>query len=117
MDLGISGNINRRTFKPEYLFDFKEICGQSVLRRAAEVAAAGRHGLLMCGSAGTGKSMVAKRIPTILPALSWEENIEISKIYSLADYFPRTAIAFPKTFPQSTSYDFTPGPYRRRKSA
>lgn len=73
MDLEISGNINRRTFKPEYLFDFKEICGQSVLRRAAEVAAAGRHGLLMCGSAGTGKSMVAKRIPTILPALSWEE--------------------------------------------
>ena len=59
MDLEISGNINRRTFKPEYLFDFKEICGQSVLRRAAEVAAAGRHGLLMCGSAGTGKSSKA----------------------------------------------------------
>ena len=89
MDLGISGNINRRTFKPEYLFDFKEICGQSVLRRAAEVAAAGRHGLLMCGSAGTGKSMVAKRIPTILPALSWEENIEISKIYSLCGLLPK----------------------------
>ena len=89
MDLEISGNINRRTFKPEYLFDFKEICGQSVLRRAAEVAAAGRHGLLMCGSAGTGKSMVAKRIPTILPALSWEENIEISKIYSLCGLLPK----------------------------
>lgn len=89
MDLEISGNINRRTFKSEYLFDFKEICGQSVLRRAAEVAAAGRHGLLMCGSAGTGKSMVAKRIPTILPALSWEENIEISKIYSLCGLLPK----------------------------
>ncbi len=81
--------INSRTFKPEYPFDFKEICGQSVLRRAAEVAAAGRHGLLMCGSAGTGKSMVAKRIPTILPALSWEENIEISKIYSLCELLPK----------------------------
>lgn len=69
-------------------FDFREICGQSVLRRAAEVAAAGRHGLLMCGSAGTGKTMVAKRIPTILPALSWEENIEISKIYSLCGLLP-----------------------------
>lgn len=97
MDLGISGNINRRTFKPEYLFDFKEICGQSVLRRAAEVAAAGRHGLLMCGSAGTGKSMVAKRIPTILPALSWEEKYRnIKDLQSLPDYFPRDSHCFPK---------------------
>ncbi len=85
----IPTTVNGRTFKPEYPFDFKEICGQSVLRRAAEVAAAGKHGLLMCGSAGTGKTMVAKRIPTILPALSWEENIEISKIYSLCGLLPK----------------------------
>ena len=89
MDLEISGNINRRTFKPEYLFDFKEICGQSVLRRAAEVAVAGRHGLLMCGSAGTGKSMVAKRIPTILPPMQLEESMEVTKIYSVAGMVDR----------------------------
>ena len=88
MDQKMPVTINNRTFKSEYPFDFREICGQNVLRRAAEVAAAGRHGLLMCGSAGTGKSMVAKRIPTILPDLSWEENIEISKIYSLCGLLP-----------------------------
>ena len=68
--------------------DFKEINGQGVLRRAAEVAAAGMHGLLMCGSAGTGKSMVASRIPTILPGLTREEDIEISKVYSVCASFP-----------------------------
>ena len=97
MDLGISGNINRRTFKPEYLFDFKEICGQSVLRRAAEVAAAGRHGLLMCGSAGTGKSMVAKRIPTILPALSWGRKYRnIKDLQSLRITSQGQPVTFPK---------------------
>lgn len=67
----------------DYQVDFKDVNGQLALRRAAEIAAAGMHGLLLCGSAGTGKTMVAKRIPTILPALSREEDIEISKIYSI----------------------------------
>jgi len=71
-----------------YDVDFKEINGQGVLRRAAEVAAAGMHGLLMCGSAGTGKSMVAARIPSILPGLTWQENIEISKVYSVCGQLP-----------------------------
>ena len=70
------------------LVDFKEINGQGVLRRAAEVAAAGMHGLLMCGSAGTGKSMVASRIPTILPGLTREEDIEISRVYSVCGKLP-----------------------------
>lgn len=68
--------------------DFKEVNGQGVLRRAAEVAAAGMHGLLMCGSAGTGKSMVAARIPTILPPLTREEDIEISRVYSVCGKLP-----------------------------
>lgn len=68
--------------------DFREINGQRVLRRAAEVAAAGMHGLLMCGSAGTGKSMVAARIPTILPGLTREEDIEISRVYSVCGKLP-----------------------------
>ena len=66
-----------------YNVDFSEINGQQVLRRAAEVAAAGKHNLLMIGPAGSGKTMVAKRIPTILPSMDLEEAIEISKIYSV----------------------------------
>lgn len=68
--------------------DFKEINGQRVLKRAAEIAAAGMHGLLFSGSAGTGKTMVARRIPTILPDLTREEDIEISKIYSICGMLP-----------------------------
>lgn len=68
--------------------DFCEVSGQQVLRRAAEVAAAGMHGLLLNGSAGTGKTMVASRIPTILPALTREEDIEISKTYSICGLLP-----------------------------
>ena len=50
--------------------DYREVNGQAILRRAAEVAAAGMHGLLLTGSAGTGKTMIARRIPTILPGLT-----------------------------------------------
>lgn len=71
-----------------YDVDFREVNGQLVARRAAEVAAAGMHGLLLNGSAGTGKTMIAKRIPTILPSLTMEENIEISKIYSICGLLP-----------------------------
>lgn len=70
--------------EPEkYSEDFSEVNGQRLLRRAAEVAVAGMHNLLMIGPAGSGKTMVARRLPTILPAMSQEEQIEISKIYSV----------------------------------
>lgn len=75
----ISGVLNK------YDVDFSEINGQTVLRRAAEVAAAGMHNLLIIGPAGSGKTMVAKRMPTILPKLEISECIEISKIYSIAN--------------------------------
>ena len=67
-----------------YEVDFSEVNGQKLLRRAAEVAAAGGHNLLMVGSAGAGKTMIARRIPTIMPRLTAEECIEISKIYSVS---------------------------------
>ena len=63
--------------------DFEEVNGQLALRRAAEVAAAGLHNLLMIGSPGSGKTMVARRIPGILPRLSLEEALEVSRIYSI----------------------------------
>jgi magnesium chelatase family protein len=64
--------------------DFADINGQSGVKRAAEIAAAGFHHLMLIGPPGAGKSMVAKRIPTILPPLSLEESLEVSTIYSVA---------------------------------
>ena len=64
--------------------DFSEVNGQRAMRRAAEIAAAGRHNLLLVGSPGSGKTMVARRIPGILPALSLEEALEVSRIYSIS---------------------------------
>ncbi len=63
--------------------DFAEINGQGAMRRAAEIAAAGRHNLLFIGAPGSGKTMVARRIPTILPRLGLEEALEVSRIYSI----------------------------------
>ncbi len=63
--------------------DFDEVIGLDLVRRATETAAAGRHNILYIGPAGTGKTMAARRIPTILPPLTLKESIEVSKIYSI----------------------------------
>lgn len=63
--------------------DFSDIKGQKAVKRAAEIAVAGGHNLLMMGPPGSGKSMIASRIPTILPPLTMEESLEITKIYSI----------------------------------
>ncbi len=72
------------TTTPEGLADFSEIKGQHALRRAVEVAVAGSHNLLMLGPPGSGKSMVAKRIPTIMPSPTLDEHLEILGIHSAA---------------------------------
>ena len=64
--------------------DFADMSGQEGLKRAAEIAAAGFHNLLIVGAPGSGKTMLAQRIPTILPPLSLNESLEVSSIYSIS---------------------------------
>ena len=72
-----------------YSGDYRDVNGQKLLKRATEIAVAGHHNILYIGPAGSGKSMVARRIPTIMPPLSAGERLEVSKIYSVCGMLPR----------------------------
>jgi magnesium chelatase family protein len=74
--------------RSDYGVDFSEVRGQEHVKRAFEVAAAGGHNLLLSGVPGTGKTMMARRLPTILPDLSLDEAVETTKIYSTIGLLP-----------------------------
>ena len=73
---------------PAYAADFQDIKGQEHVKRALEVAAAGGHNVLMAGPPGSGKTLLARSLPSILPRLSLPEALDVTRIYSVADMLP-----------------------------
>ena len=90
-----SGNkLDERSFE----YDFADIKGQMIAKRAMEVAAAGNHNILLSGPPGTGKSLLAKSLPSILPLMNREEAIETTKIYSVAGRSSSSGLIWERPF-------------------
>lgn len=87
-----------KTNENKYRVDFSEVRGQQSAKRALEIASAGGHNILFVGSPGSGKTMLAKRLPTILPPLEFEEALEITKIHSVAGLTGKSGLITERPF-------------------
>ena len=97
--------------------DLQDIKGQETAKRALEVAAAGGHNLLMLGPPGAGKSMLAARLPALLPPLDPAEALEVSMIHSVAGQLDRRQADAPAPVPRSPPFGLAAGAGRRRHCA
>ena len=90
--------IKKSNFKEKYNIDFSEVKGQENVKRALEITAAGGHNCIMIGSPGSGKTMMAKRLVTILPELTIDEAMEITKIHSISGELRKDGIIMNRPF-------------------
>lgn len=93
----------------KFPMDFSDIKGQAQIKRAMEIAAAGGHNLLMIGPPGSGKTMIARRLPTILPPLSLKEAMEVTQLYSISGKLDESGLATLRPFrsPHHTASDIS----------
>jgi magnesium chelatase family protein len=81
--------VEKEEFSAWELTDFREIKGQEHVKRALEIAAAGGHNILMIGPPGAGKTLLARALPAILPSMTIQESLDVTRIYSVADLLPK----------------------------
>ncbi len=93
-------HMSMEDFLSESVFDFdmRDIKGQEKAKRAMEIAAAGSHNILLKGPPGAGKTLIARTLPSILPQLTFEESLEVTKIYSISGLLEKEAIVTKRPF-------------------